>query len=59
MGIVALSLPVGMLFDAAGYRTVFYVISGIVFLMLLFGAAFLSGRRDGAQPEAAEMGAVG
>lgn len=59
VGIVALSLPVGMLFDAAGYRTVFYVISGIVFLMLLFGAAFLSGRRDGARPEAAEMGAVG
>ncbi len=42
LGIVLLSTPTGILFDHAGYQTVFFAISGIVCLMLLFGIFFLS-----------------
>ncbi len=42
LGIVLLSTPTGILFDRAGYQTVFFAISGIVCLMLLFGIFFLS-----------------
>ncbi len=46
LGIVLLSTPTGILFDHAGYQTVFFVISGIVCLMLLFGIFFLSKKRE-------------
>ncbi len=46
LGIVLLSTPTGILFDHAGYQTVFFAISGIVCLMLLFGIFFLSKKRE-------------
>lgn len=46
LGIVLLSTPIGILFDLAGYQTVFFAISGIVCLMLLFGIFFLSKKRE-------------
>ena len=46
LGIVLLSTPTGILFDHAGYQTVFFAISGIVCLMLLFGIFFLSKKHE-------------
>ena len=39
LGIVLLSIPVGMLFDAFGYHFVFYLFSAIVSVILLFGGS--------------------
>ncbi|EMH4163295.1 oligosaccharide MFS transporter [Pluralibacter gergoviae] len=58
VGIVALSLPVGMLFDAAGYQTVFYTISAVIFVLLIFGAVFLSRQRECPEPGAVLEGAA-
>ena len=46
LGIVLLSIPVGMLFDAFGYHFVFYLFSAIVSVILLFGVVFLSNGRN-------------
>lgn len=59
IGIIFLSVPIGILFDNAGYRTVFFAISGIVFLMLLFGMVLLSKKRERPQPVPAADTAAG
>ncbi|SQK72181.1 Lactose-proton symport [Tatumella ptyseos] len=59
IGIIFLSAPIGILFDNAGYRTVFFAISGIVFLMLLFGMVLLSKKRERPQPVPAADTAAG
>ena len=42
LGIIILSLPIGKLFDRIGYQSVFFMMAGIVVLMVLFGSFTLS-----------------
>lgn len=42
VGIIILSLPIGWLFDKLGYQPVFFIISGLVVLTILFGYITLS-----------------
>ncbi|MBK0004817.1 oligosaccharide MFS transporter [Erwinia sp. S38] len=42
IGIIILSIPLGRLFDEIGYQRVFFIISLIVAMMLIFGFAKLS-----------------
>lgn len=42
LGIIVLSLPMGKLFDRVGYQSIFFMIAGIVAVMVLFGFFTLS-----------------
>lgn len=42
LGIIVLSLPIGKLFDRVGYQSIFFMMAGIVVLMVLFGSFTLS-----------------
>lgn len=45
VGIIILSIPVGMLFDQVGYHTIFYIISCVVIISLIVGIFTLSNKR--------------
>lgn len=42
LGIIVLSLPIGKLFDRLGYQSIFFMMAGIVIVMVLFGSLTLS-----------------
>jgi OHS family lactose permease-like MFS transporter len=42
LGIIVLSLPIGKLFDRVGYQSIFFMMAGIVIVMVLFGSLTLS-----------------
>lgn len=44
IGIILLSMPLGELFDRVGYQSIFYTISAVVSIMIIFGAIMLSGK---------------
>ncbi|MCS3431956.1 oligosaccharide MFS transporter [Klebsiella sp. BIGb0407] len=44
IGIILLSMPLGELFDRVGYQSIFYMISAVVSIMVIFGAFMLSGK---------------
>jgi len=44
IGIILLSMPLGELFDRVGYQSIFYTISSVVTIMIIFGAFMLSGK---------------
>ena len=46
IGIILLSMPLGELFDRVGYQQIFYLISAIVVIMLIFGSFMLSGKKQ-------------
>ncbi|CAK9885903.1 MAG: Sucrose permease [Candidatus Erwinia impunctatus] len=46
IGIILLSIPLGKLFDQIGYQKVFFIISCVVVLMLVFGTSLLSNRKQ-------------
>lgn len=45
IGIIILSIPIGMLFDKVGYHTIFFIISGVVILSLVIGLMTLSNKK--------------
>ncbi|WP_332624473.1 oligosaccharide MFS transporter [Klebsiella grimontii] len=46
IGIILLSIPLGKIFDEVGYQKVFFMISCVVAIMLLFGFAKLSNSQN-------------
>ncbi|WP_392562007.1 oligosaccharide MFS transporter [Orbus sturtevantii] len=45
VGIIVLSIPIGMLFDDVGYHKIFFVVSCIVIVSLIIGTFTLSNKR--------------
>ena len=51
LGVVMISFPIGALYDLYGYQYLFWMISAIVSVMLLFGGVFLGRRKLPTLPE--------
>jgi len=45
IGIIVLSIPIGMLFDDVGYHTIFFIISCVVIASLIVGSFTLSNKK--------------
>ncbi len=50
LGIIVLSLPIGELFDRVGYQSIFFMMAGVVVVMVLFGSLTLSKKTHQPQP---------
>lgn len=50
LGIIVLSLPIGELFDRVGYQSIFFMMAGVVVVMVLLGSLTLSKKTHQPQP---------
>lgn len=58
LGIIVLSLPIGELFDRVGYQSIFFMMAGVVVVMVLFGSLTLSKKRHQPQPQSQPLESV-